>query len=98
MHLSQLEINSTTAGRPDYHFEQYSSDIDIGISNLRFDLVVNKEDGTLQLPIAVENLNNELLDAKDDRRRITASYGDGSRGQIEINGKKGLIWLRENPK
>ncbi|MGB5818257.1 MAG: hypothetical protein WBG90_02140 [Saonia sp.] len=74
---------------------QESAEIDLNILNFAFSFNATLEEGLLRLPKSFKNIDTKIIDKGRRIREINASYGKNPTGKISINGKKGVILLKE---
>jgi len=95
LRVADLRISKIINPNPNIYLNEQNSEVDINITGLKFDLDADMEGGIFRLPEAIKNVESNLLDAKSNHRKISASYGTVKDGKIKLEGKKGFVILRE---
>lgn len=96
LHYGSLTMNSFSNGEPSIQLNGNSSEIELNVEAISFELDATLIEGQMRLPKSVSNLESEMLNEKEKRRQVTATYGNASKGEMKIIGKKGTIFLKEN--
>ena len=96
LHYGSLSTNSFSNTNPTILLNGNSSSIIINVEGISFDLDATLIEGQMRLPKTVANLESNMLNEKEKRRQVTASYGNAEKGSMKIIGKKGDIFLKEN--
>lgn len=74
---------------------QESSKINLNISDFPHQFEATVEQGLVRLPKSYTDIDSEVLDKGKKLRQIKATYSKGASGRISINGKKGVVLLKE---
>lgn len=96
LHYGSLSVNSFSNTNPTILLNGNSSSMTINVEGISFNLDATLIEGQMRLPKTVVNLESNMLDEKEKRRQVTASYGSAEKGSMKIIGKKGDIFLKEN--
>jgi len=96
LHLGDLTIEHISSSNPSLIIEQSASDISIQAGVSSFMVSASLEGGVLRLPKQIEDLDVQVLDEKKQLRKIKATYGKAPFGELDINGKKGLVQIKQN--
>ncbi len=95
LHQTDLKINNISPGTSTLNLDQNSSDIELQMNKSGIEITASLEGGLLRVPKSVENLDVTYIDKKDDIRNVTAKYGHPPYSQLNIEGKKGYILIKE---
>ncbi|KAA1247096.1 hypothetical protein [Aquimarina sp. RZ0] len=95
MDVADLVINKIIKPDANITIKQKSSELNINISNLSFDFNAYLQEGLLRIPKSFTNIKTTIIDNRSKLRDVTASYGSGKKGKIQITGKKGVILIKE---
>jgi len=93
--LTDLTIKNIVNEDADITIDQTNSEIDINLNGLSMDIDATLQDGLFKVPEADSVLETTQLDDKEENRTIIGSIGANPKGKIVIEGKKGVIIIRE---
>ncbi|WP_291865305.1 hypothetical protein [Maribacter sp.] len=94
--ISDLTIKEISTKKPNIKLTQESSEININVENTSLKFNATLEEGLLRLPKSFDNVSSDILDKGNRIRKINATYGKEKLGRVTIQGKKGLILIKEN--
>lgn len=94
--ISDLSINELGTTKPIIKLNQESSEININVEDTSLKFNATLEEGLLRLPKSFENVSSDVIDKGDRIRKVKATYGKEQLGSITIQGKKGLILIKDN--
>ncbi|WP_420603078.1 hypothetical protein [Flagellimonas sp.] len=95
LRIAEVEIHEILKSDAEIDIVQESSQINMDISGLAFNFRATLEQGLLRVPKSFGNIKTNVTNAGKKIREITATYGNGSRGDFSINGIKGVIVLTD---
>jgi len=95
LRIADFRVNKITNTKASIAIEQESSEVNINITNFSHQFNATLEQGLVRLPKSFENIDSKMLDKGKKLRVITASYGNNAQGRISIQGKKGVVLLKE---
>ncbi|MBJ6369241.1 translocation/assembly module TamB domain-containing protein [Snuella sedimenti] len=96
MKVTELRVLNIKDQDAQVDINQESSNISVNISGLSFQFNAQLEEGLLRLPKSFANIETNILDKSKRIRHVKAIYGkSGTTGIFTINGKKGIITLKE---
>lgn len=86
------KIESTTAN---ISIKQESSEVSLNVTDFPHQFEATLEQGLVRMPKSYENIDSKMLNKGTKLREIKATYGKNSKANISINGKKGIVLLKE---
>nr|WP_299382808.1 hypothetical protein [Allomuricauda sp.] len=95
LRIAEVEIRKFLNPAPEIDIVQESSEINMDVSGLSFDFKATLEQGLLRVPRTFAKVNSNVKNAGRKIRDITATYGDGEKGDFTINGIKGVIVITD---
>ncbi len=96
MEVTDIWVSKIQKTNPNIVIDQESSELNINIKGVTIDFNASLEQGLLRIPKTFTNIKTDLIDKRKRIREINATYGNGSlAGKFQINGKKGVIILKE---
>ncbi len=95
MKIADFRVSRFTSREPIIDLTQESSEISLNISDLDFNFEATLEQGLLRIPKSFKNVNTKMIDKGKRIREIRATYGSKGSGKISVNGKKGVVLLKE---
>ncbi|GAA3581795.1 hypothetical protein [Snuella lapsa] len=96
MKVAELRVLNIKDQDAQVDINQESSNISVTISGLSFQFNAQLEEGLLRLPKSFTNIETNILDKSKRIRHVKVVYGkSGATGIFNINGKKGIITLKE---
>jgi len=96
LHYGSVTANSFSLNHPTILLNGNSSNMTINVEGISFALDATLIEGQMRLPKTVANLESNMIDEKEKKRQVTATYGKDQKGSMKIIGKKGDIFLKEN--
>jgi len=93
--IADFRVTKITNAAVDIAIKQESSKINLNINDFPHQFEATIEQGLVRLPKSFKNIDSEILDKGKKLRQIKATYGNGAPGNISINGKKGVVLLKE---
>lgn len=95
MKIADFRVSKVRSPDATIVIDQESSEVSLTISDFSFRFDATLEEGLLRLPKSFKNVETKMLNRGKRVRKITATYGKGSSGEISITGIKGAILLKE---
>ncbi len=96
LEVADIWISNIDNPNPSVIINQESSELSVNIKGLFIDFNASLEQGLLRIPKSFTNIKTDVIDKRKRIRNITAVYGKGAnQGKFQINGKKGVIILKE---
>ncbi len=96
LEVADLWVSNIKKINANISIDQESSELNINIAGIAIDFNASLEQGLLRIPRSFTNVKTDMIDKRKRIRNISATYGNGSvRGKFKINGKKGIIVLKE---
>ncbi|WP_149303236.1 hypothetical protein [Pareuzebyella sediminis] len=93
--ISDFVVDKVGGTDVDISITQESSDITLNITDFSHQFRAVLEEGLVRLPKTYREVDSKILDKGKKLREIYATYGDHIRGTILIEGKKGVVLLKE---
>ncbi len=94
--IADLNINEIRTQKPFIKLNQESSEININVVDTSLKFHATLEEGLLRLPKSFSNVTSDVIHKGNRIRKINATYGKEQLGSISIQGKKGLILIKDN--
>ncbi|WP_344929643.1 hypothetical protein [Aquimarina addita] len=95
MDVADFNAYKITKSNANIDIKQKSSEVHLNISDLNFYFNASLEQGLLRIPKSFTNINTTIIDKSKKLRNVTASYGNDTKGKIQIHGIKGVVILSE---
>lgn len=95
LRIADFRVAEIVNPNVDIAIEQESSEISLNVTNFPHQFKATLEQGLVRMPKSFENIDSKILDKGKKLREIKATYGKETQGRISINGKKGVVLLKE---
>jgi hypothetical protein len=93
--IADFSVDNIVGSDADIAIEQESSEVSLNVSGYPHDFSATLEEGLVRLPKSYKNVKSNVLDKGKRMREINATYGKNVKGNIKINGQKGVILIKE---
>jgi len=95
LRVADFRIMEILDPKVDIAIEQESSEVNLNVRDFSHRFKATLEQGLVRLPKSFKNVESKMLDKGKKLREIQADYGDNQEGSITINGRKGVVLLKE---
>lgn len=95
LRVADFRVAKITNANAAISIEQESSEISLNVTDFPHQFDATIEQGLVRLPKSFQNIDSEILDKGKKLRKITATYGNETKGSVSIKGKKGVVLLKE---
>lgn len=93
--IADFRIEKIIPADADIAIEQESSEVSINVSSFSHRFSATLEQGLVRLPKSYKNVDSKVIDKGKRIREINADFGKSLNGKIKIDGKKGLILIKD---